>query len=238
MKSDRLDLLRRVQRRTRPICGPMTGSLSAVEDGRPAEAVRYYTAALALQPASPGIALNRGTLSWRQRSWTRPSRTSADPLRSLRSTSWPTTTSATPCHKGLGDEAIAEYREAIRIDPDFAEAHLHLGVALEAKGRLDEAEDAYAGHPSQQSSAQGPRQSRQSARAGGEPDVAIAEFREVIRLDKDHAWAHIDLGNGLEDKGRLDEAIAEYREAIRIDKATCMRPMTNSPSALGQGRAG
>jgi tetratricopeptide (TPR) repeat protein len=41
--------------------------------------------------------------------------------------------------KGRLDEAIAEYREAIRIKKDFAEAHCNLGVALTAKGRLDEA---------------------------------------------------------------------------------------------------
>ena len=37
------------------------------------------------------------------------------------------------------DEAIAEYRQAIRIKPDDAEAHSNLGVALQVKGQLDEA---------------------------------------------------------------------------------------------------
>ena len=37
------------------------------------------------------------------------------------------------------DEAIAEYRAAIRITPDFAEAHSSLGVALAGQGKLDEA---------------------------------------------------------------------------------------------------
>ena len=32
--------------------------------------------------------------------------------------------------KGLIDEAIAEYREALRINPGYAEAHYNLGVAL------------------------------------------------------------------------------------------------------------
>jgi hypothetical protein len=39
----------------------------------------------------------------------------------------------------LPDEAIAEFREALRLKPDFAEAHTNIGLALQAEGRLDEA---------------------------------------------------------------------------------------------------
>ena len=47
--------------------------------------------------------------------WTRPSPSSARPSDSSRTTPRPTTTSATPCEaQGRLDEAIAEYREAIR----------------------------------------------------------------------------------------------------------------------------
>ena len=31
---------------------------------------------------------------------------------------------------GKVDEAIADYRRALEIDPDFAEAHINLGLAL------------------------------------------------------------------------------------------------------------
>jgi len=37
------------------------------------------------------------------------------------------------------DEAIREYRDAIRIKPDDADAHINLGIALQAKGLPDEA---------------------------------------------------------------------------------------------------
>src|SRR5262249_14394766 len=40
--------------------------------------------------------------------------------------------------KGRLDEEIAEYREAIRIQKDFAEAHINLGSVLRDKGQLDE----------------------------------------------------------------------------------------------------
>jgi Tfp pilus assembly protein PilF len=43
------------------------------------------------------------------------------------------------------DEAIAAFREAIRLQPDYAPAHYNLGNALWAKGKADEAIAAFRG---------------------------------------------------------------------------------------------
>ena len=51
----------------------------------------------------------------------------------------------------------------------------------------------------------------------GQLDEAIAECREAIRVKKDYAEAHNQLGIALYDKGQFDEAIAAYGEAIRIN---------------------
>ena len=56
-----------------------------------------------------------------------------------------------PPHYNLGEilaggginEAIDHFREALRVDPDFGQAHYHLGVALLAKGRRDEVDEGY-----------------------------------------------------------------------------------------------
>jgi eukaryotic-like serine/threonine-protein kinase len=45
--------------------------------------------------------------------------------------------------KGLLDDAIAEYRNAIDLDPNYALAHNNLGNALREKGRTDEAVAQY-----------------------------------------------------------------------------------------------
>ena len=45
-------------------------------------------------------------------------------------TPWPTTTSPRPGDQGKLEEAIAEYREAIRLKPDYADAHHNLGICL------------------------------------------------------------------------------------------------------------
>ncbi|PYR96224.1 MAG: serine/threonine protein kinase, partial [Acidobacteria bacterium] len=41
--------------------------------------------------------------------------------------------------QGKLDEAIAEHREALRINPQYAEAHNYLGNALLEQGNVDEA---------------------------------------------------------------------------------------------------
>jgi tetratricopeptide (TPR) repeat protein len=47
--------------------------------------------------------------------------------------------------QGLLDQAIAEYREAIRRHPNDADAYNNLGVAYAAAGQLDRAVEAYEG---------------------------------------------------------------------------------------------
>ena len=44
---------------------------------------------------------------------------------------------------GLADDAAAQYRNAIRLKPDYSAAYRGLGRALERAGRIAEARDAY-----------------------------------------------------------------------------------------------
>ncbi len=117
----------------------------------------------------------------------------------------------------LGD-AIGEYRTAIRLNPDFAEAFCNLGVILsgmksnqdEARAALMEAvrlkpDDAFS-HCNLAS----------SLRISGRLDEAIAEYRETIRLEPPMAAAHYGLGNILQLQGKSGEAMDEYRETIRL----------------------
>jgi tetratricopeptide (TPR) repeat protein len=41
--------------------------------------------------------------------------------------------------KGMLSEAAAEYAKAIRVKPDYADAHNNLGVVLQRQNRFDEA---------------------------------------------------------------------------------------------------
>ncbi len=51
----------------------------------------------------------------------------------------------------------------------------------------------------------------------GEPDIAIADFNEAIRLEPDNEVAYLNRGNAWLAKGMYARAIADYGEAIRLD---------------------
>ena len=107
---------------------------------------------------------------------------------------------------------MAALREAIRLKPDYAPAHLSLGVALATKGRLDEAIAAY-----REAIRLRPNDAESHFRLGqalfevGFLDDAVAAYREATRLDPDAADPHCNLAQCLRDLGRFREALAENR---------------------------
>jgi tetratricopeptide (TPR) repeat protein len=128
------------------------------------------------------------------------------------------------------DEAIAEYRKAIELDPKFAITHNNLGKALAAQGKFDE---ALAEH--RKAIELDSKYADAYVNLGGglrelkKLDEAIAEYRKAIELDPELSPAHYNLGAVLSQQGKLDEAIAEYRKAIEFDAKN-----TWARSALGR----
>ena len=95
---------------------------------------------------------------------------------------------------GEVQEAIAAYREAIRLKPDDAKAHGNLGGVLSSQGKADEAIAAAARRSG--SSPTLPRPTTTSA----SPCTArrswtrrSPNYREAIRLKPDYAVAHNNL---------------------------------------------
>jgi serine/threonine protein kinase/tetratricopeptide (TPR) repeat protein len=219
MRSTRLELLRRIQ-----LAYPAdlwANHRLAYElwmNGRAAEAIRYYTAALALRPHNPGIYVNRGIAlsdagevdaaiaDYRQALALTPQYATAH-----------NNLGVALGKKGLRDEAIAELREAIRCKKDFAKPHFALGYILDLQGQPDEAiAELQEAIRLKKDFAEVYFSLGNILREKVRLDDAIAEYREAIRFKKDYSEAYNNLGMALRAKGRLDEAIAEYHEAIRI----------------------
>ncbi len=118
---------------------------------------------------------------------------------------------------GRIDEAIASYREALRIRPDFAEAHDNLGKALKERGRLDDAIASYREALRIQPDHAGAHYRMGNALyEQGRLDAAAASYREALRIEPGFAEGHNNLGNALKERGLLDDAIASYREALAV----------------------
>jgi tetratricopeptide (TPR) repeat protein len=116
-------------------------------------------------------------------------------------------------------EAIARFKEAIRLDPTFAEAHDNLGYALNIEGRAKDATAEYReALRLKPDLADAHNNLGFALNADGKPQEAIVEFHEALRLKPYLAEAHNNLANTLATlPGHENEALAEYNEALRLD---------------------
>lgn len=119
---------------------------------------------------------------------------------------------------GDHDGAIISYREAIRLDPNYAAAYHNLGWNLNEMGDLDGAIRSY-----REAIRLDPNDADPHINLGsvlyvqGNLDGALKEYREAIRLSPNDAKARYGIGNALNAKGDHDGALKEYREAIRLN---------------------
>ena len=138
------------------------------------------------------------------------------------------------------EEAIAAYDEAIRLNPNYAEAYNNRGVAKKTLGRHDAAiadcDEAIRLKPDYVQA----YYNRGIAKGELEQyEYAIADFDEAIRLEPNYAKAYNKRGAAKAKLGRHDAAIADYDEAIRLNPnlAEAYYNRGNAKSVLGQHEA-
>jgi superkiller protein 3 len=186
---------------------------------RPAEALRYLTAALALRSDNPGVLVNRARALYYVGEL---EAAIADLQRAIALA--PRYVGA---HNNLGtvlvaqkklDEAIAAFCKAIALDPKDATAHNNLGNALRVQGRPTEAIPYL-----RKAIELDPKCGTAHGNLGGilqlqgKLDEAIACYKKAIALHVKDTKLHYNLGVVLHLHGKLDEAIAYYKEAIALD---------------------
>ena len=118
---------------------------------------------------------------------------------------------------GARDEAEGHLREALRLDPAFADAHNGLGLVHYHYGRVAEAENCFRGclrltpdHPGARVNLAITLQSR------GRLEEAEEYYRDALRVGADPAQVHNNLSVLLRELGRTAEAEASCREALRV----------------------
>ena len=118
--------------------------------------------------------------------------------------------------KGQFNEAIAHYREAVKIKPDVAPAQTNLGNALLRDGQVDEAivhlQKALEIDPTY---AEAYNYMGSVLMKKGQAGEAIRYYQKAVDLDTSYADAHNNLGVAFLRSGQLDEAITHYRQAVR-----------------------
>jgi len=119
---------------------------------------------------------------------------------------------------GRVEEAIAEYREAIRLQPASARALGRLGVALGRLGQNDEArarfEDALRADPRL---GEVRTQFAQFLLVVGALDEAAEQFEAAIRLQPGEPAPQAGLGTVRLRQGRTEDARASFERALALD---------------------
>jgi tetratricopeptide (TPR) repeat protein len=118
---------------------------------------------------------------------------------------------------GKPEEAIHHYELALRIRPDFAEAHYNLGVTLARLNRFQEAIEHY-----EQALRLKPDFAEARYNLGislaelGRVPEAVEQWKQALRLKPDYAEAHFNLGLMLAAQGQATEALEHYRTAVDL----------------------
>ena len=124
----------------------------------------------------------------------------------------------------VGQVALAEeeLREAIRLAPDFPDAHYNLGSVLQAQGSVRQAIGAY-----RRAISIDPTYSEAHNNLGalldtsGDRENALAHYRLAVEFGPRQAAAHYNLGIALMSRRQPDEPVTEaveaFRQAVTLD---------------------
>jgi len=219
LDGDAVELLKRVDRERPGDFGVnFRLGFALMTQQKPADAVAYYRAALAIKP---GVVVC-DNLASALRASGKPDEAIVYCERAIRMDP-----NYAPAHSNLGlalkaqgklDLAIDCFRRALEINPEFAPAHSNLAIALKKKGDVAGAMEHYEKSARLAPDAIEPRYNLGLLLAHeGRLDEAIGRFQEVIRIKPNMAVAHSELGSAYLDQDRWDEAISEFRKAIELD---------------------
>jgi tetratricopeptide (TPR) repeat protein len=124
-------------------------------------------------------------------------------------------------------KAVDAFQQAIKLDPEFAEAHFRLGLAYDALGNEQEAEQSY------KKAVESYKKYFSVEENGNDAEAhynlaqtyaglhlyseAVREYRQATRLKEDDADIYYDLGTALTRLAQYDEAVAAFSKSLEID---------------------
>lgn len=125
--------------------------------------------------------------------------------------------------KEPGLKTVESYKQAIKVGPDNANAHVLLGAAYHESVRYKEAVEAYKQEAYKQVIKVDPDDATTHVLFGhiyielGMCREAIEACKQAIRANPDNASAHFILGASYIALGMCKEAIESYKQGIRIN---------------------
>lgn len=143
---------------------------------------------------------------------------------------------ATAMRENRFADAVATYRQMIRLDPSDPIAYKYLGVSLARSGKRDEALEQYA-----QALELDPNNATVHYNMGilltetGKEEFAIPHFREALQLDPGLGAAHFQLANLLMRQGKPAEAGQEYGVVVSLEPQNGFARLMQAMAAVHAG---
>ncbi|MCY3743564.1 MAG: tetratricopeptide repeat protein [Candidatus Poribacteria bacterium] len=116
------------------------------------------------------------------------------------------------------EDAITAYNEAIRLQPDFANAYVNRGLAKEKLGQHESAIMDYSSAIKIDPNLSGAYNNRGSAqRKLGQYFLALEDLSTAIQLDPRYVKAYVNRGNAKNSLGHPNEALEDFNTALALD---------------------
>ncbi len=116
---------------------------------------------------------------------------------------------------GREEEEESAYRDALRVDPNYEEAHYNLAVLLAQRRPSEAVANLKRALELDPNYAAAHRELGLAMRKSGSRPEAEYHLRRAIELNAGDPWAHVYLGNYLWSGGLVEAAIAEFHFAIQ-----------------------
>ena len=123
------------------------------------------------------------------------------------------------CNQNLGDldAAIENYKKALIVRPDHAEAYINMGTALNERGDLEAAIDSYKhALKIKPDYAKAYYNMGNALNHKNDPQAAIDSYKQALKIKPDHAEAHSSLAFVLIGIGNRDEALLNLKRSHEL----------------------
>jgi tetratricopeptide (TPR) repeat protein len=143
------------------------------------------------------------------------------------------------CYEALSqlDAAVSNYKQALKVMPDYAYAHFKLGDIFLSLNQLNAAVNSY-----QQALKIKPdyiaayNNLGNTFKALGQLESAVKYYQRALEVKPDFVAAHNNLGNAFRELGQLETAVKYYQQALEItpDSSDVLNGLGITLNALGQ----
>ncbi|MBF0463906.1 MAG: tetratricopeptide repeat protein [Nitrospirae bacterium] len=125
------------------------------------------------------------------------------------------------------DDAIAQFKQAIALTPNTAEAYNDLGLVYERKGLFNEALEKFKYAMSLDSSYASPVVNLGMMYMNrGMNEQALAEFKAALVINRSNPGAHINLGTLYAKMGQREKATEEFKR-VTVTNPNIVEPYVN-----------